>query len=409
MRPCSASISVSKARAKRFSLHRSLLLAGSGLCGLLLVVLAALVYLSWRDLERVHYLQQLVSELDRLQALHLQVQLTKIVSDMEIELEGAIAGTFVLLILLALGVFTAKTWLFAPLSHLNALLLRLAEGYFEPIATKAPPPPWDTLIANYNHLVERLGELEAAHVARARSLEEQVRAAASTLLLQSQNLARAERLAALGELAAGLAHELRNPLAGIQVALCNLRAECSDPALKPRFDLILAEIDRLNRHLTHLLDQARHQPEPIQTIDLDRTVRELLELVRYQLPEGIRLHYREIGETWVWLPEIGLRQALINLILNAAHALGQEGNIWIDIQKSDDRLYVRVSDDGPGFPEALLKSGIRPFASGKDGGTGLGLLMVKRFVKSLDGNLLLNQRQPHGACVTLEIPCKLPS
>ncbi|MCX8048146.1 MAG: ATP-binding protein [Methylohalobius sp.] len=392
---------------KRFSLHRSLLLAVGLLFCLLVAVLAALGYLSWRDLERVHNLQQL-AELDGREPLHLQAQLAKIVSDMQIELEGSIAGTIALLILFTLGTLAARTWLFIPLSYLNDLLLRLAEGDFEPISAKAPPPPWDRLIANYNDLVRRLSELEAAHLARARSLEKQVRAAASALLSQSQNLARAERLAALGEMAASLAHELRNPLAGIQVALHNLRAECADPALKPRVDLILAEIERLNRYLNRLLDQARHQPEPLQKIDLDRTVREVLELVRYQLPEGIRLHYQPCEEKQAWLPETGLRQALINLLLNAAQALGTAGNIWIEIGCTEERLALRISDDGPGFPAELLKIGIRPFATGKDNGTGLGLLMVKRFVQSLDGHFKLSQMQPHGACVTLEIPCKPP-
>lgn len=471
MRLCSASISGSKARLVPTSFYRPLLLTGILLCGLLLAVLVAFVYLSWRNLERVHHIKQVVGELDRLQALHLQFQkaldqphpiqtaalrsrlaqtpidkpsqqaisellsqnrlydahrllqnllkrqtdsagnlLSKVVEDIQIELQGGLAATFALLVLLALGGFLARHWLLTPLARMNELFLRLAEGHFEPIAHKTSAPPWDTLIANYNHMVKRLGELEAAHRARTRSLEEQVRAAARALLSQSQDLARAERLAALGELAAGLAHELRNPLAGIQVALCNLKAECADPATRQRFDLILAELERLSRHLTHLLDQARHQPEPMQEIDLDHTIREVLELVRYQLPEGIRLHYQSANHAAaLLLPETGLRQALINLILNAAQALGEAGNIWIKSECVEDRLVLQVSDDGPGFPEELLKSGIRPFASGKDGGTGLGLLMVKRFVKSLDGDLKLGQRQPHGACVILEIPCKLRS
>ncbi|GAB6067675.1 hypothetical protein JCM13664_09930 [Methylothermus subterraneus] len=447
-----------------------MLLTGIVLCALLLAVLLAFVYLSWRNLERIHHIRQVIGELDQLQTLQLQFQkaldrpgqsdlyalqnqlaqtpiakhsqaiftllaqnrlyeaqrrlqgllkrqansttnlLTQVVEDIQIELEGGLAATVALLILLILGGILARHWLLVPLTRMNELFLRLAEGHFEPIAHQNLAPPWNTLIANYNHMVQRLGELEAAHRARARSLEDQVRAAARTLLAQSQDLARAERLAALGELAAGLAHELRNPLAGIQVALCNLRAECSDPAVSSRFDLILAELERLNRHLNHLLDQARHQPEPLQEVDLDRTVREVLELMRYQLPEGIRLHYQARGETRVWLPEIGLRQALINLVLNAAQALGQKGNIWIEVhQAADNRLIVRVRDDGCGFPEEVLTRGIRPFASGKDGGTGLGLLMVKRFVTSLDGRLHLGQNSPHGACVTLEIPCKPPS
>ncbi len=336
--------------------------------------------------------------------------LTQVVADTELELEAGLGGMAVLILLLVLGILLTWRWLLSPLKRMNVLLLQLAEGRFEPIDTDDSSPPWRTLLDNYNRMVNRLAELEKARRERTQLLESQVRRAASALLAQNRDLARAERLAAVGEVAAGLVHELRNPLAGIRVALHNLRAECRDEATGQRFDFILAELERLSRHLNRLLDQSRHQPEPLREVDLAHLVGETLELLRYQIPAAIHLHIRVPDALRVRLPETGLRQVLINLVLNAAQALGENGgNIWVHARLEQDRLCLEIADDGPGFPKELLEHGIRPFASGRDGGTGLGLLMVKRFVAELDGRLTLANREGGGACVTLKIPCVPPS
>lgn len=336
-----------------------------------------------------------------------RILIAQVVADSELELEAAWMGLAGMLFLLALGTILMRHWLLLPLKRMNTLLLHLAEGRFEPIAGTDTTPLWHSLLANYNRMVRRLATLERARRERTRALESQVSAAARTLLAQSQDLARAERLAALGELAAGVAHELRNPLAGIRMALHNLRSECADPGLQNRFDLVIAELERLGHHLNQLLDQARHQPEPIREVDLDRTIGETLTLLRYQIPDCIRLHPPHPTGLKVLLPETGLRQAIINLILNAAQAIGTNpGNIWIRTRRDAERLILEVADDGPGLPQSLLSMGIRPFASGRDSGTGLGLLTVKRFITALDGRVHLGRNDPTGALITVEIPCQ---
>ncbi len=335
--------------------------------------------------------------------------LAKVVTDTELELETSLLGMAVLIFLAALAAILARRWLIAPLRRMNALLVQLADGRFEPIDTRDSTPPWQTLLRNYNHLVNRLAELEQVRRERTEQLETQVRQATGALLAQNRDLVRAERLAAVGELAAGLAHELRNPLAGIRVALHNLRTESGDEETRHRFDLIISELERLSRHLNQLLDQARHQPEPLRRLDLVEVVEETLELLHYQLPASVHLHIEIPAGLDARLPETGLRQVLINLVLNSAQELGEEGgNIWIIFQVHDDRLTIEVADDGPGFSRELLGHGILPFNSGHDGGTGLGLLMVKRFVTNLDGRIKLDNRPEGGARVILEIPCIHP-
>ena len=334
--------------------------------------------------------------------------LAQVVRDTEVERKAAFVGLVVLSGLFALGILLTWRWLLLPLRRMNVLLLQLADGRFEPIDSHDSGPPWRPLLDNYNRMVRRLAELERARRERTEQLESQVRQAATTLLAQNRDLARAERLAAVGEVAAGLAHELRNPLAGIRLALHNLHSETDDPEIRRRLELVIAELERISRHLNHLLDQARHRPEPLQTFELAHVIEETLALLRYQLPPGIELDCRIPAGLQVRLPETGLRQVLINLILNAAQVLENRGHIRIDASVEGERLILTVSDDGPGFPQVLLDQGIRPFASSRDGGTGLGLLMVKRFVSGLDGRLQLANRPEGGARVTLEIPCVPP-
>ncbi|BCX81664.1 two-component system, NtrC family, sensor kinase [Methylomarinovum caldicuralii] len=334
--------------------------------------------------------------------------LAQIVADTEMERRAAFVGLIVLSGLLALGALLTWRWLLLPLRRMNLLLLQLADGRFEPIDNPDSSSPWRPVLDNYNRMVRRLAELERARRERTEQLESQVRRAASTLLAQNRDLARAERLAAVGEVAAGLAHELRNPLAGIRLALHNLRSDTDDPETWRRLDLVIAELERISRHLNQFLDQARHRPEPPRTFELAPVVQETLELLRYQLPPDIALQCHIPTGLQVQLPETGLRQVLINLVLNAAQALGTRGCIRIEARIEPGRLLLTVSDDGPGFPPSLLAHGVRPFASSRDGGTGLGLLMVKRFVSALDGRLELANRPEGGARVTLEIPCAPP-
>jgi two-component system, NtrC family, sensor kinase len=210
---------------------------------------------------------------------------------------------------------------------------------------------------------------------------------------------------------ARIAHELRNPLAGIKLACTNLRQELSQrlgsPEYNERIDMVTGEIDRIIVMQDTLLDHTRHQPEPSRNITIARTVNDLIKLARYQIPPRIQLEQRIPEDIVRRLPEGQFRQSLLNLVLNAMQALGErEGRIMIEANLTDDSLRLDVCDDGPGFPPDLLEYGIRAFITHRAGGTGLGLSMVQRFARSVGGSVKLSNREPHGACVTLELPCR---
>jgi len=231
-----------------------------------------------------------------------------------------------------------------------------------------------------------------------------VRAATRALLEQQRSLARAERLAATGELAASVAHELRNPLAAIHLALQNLRGEMRDADLSLRVDRVVQEVERLTRLLNQLLDASRHAPEPSREIQLAGLVAELLELTRHQLPTTIALENRVEPSLTCRLPQDRLRQSLLNLLLNAAAALGEAGVITIAARREGEKIRIEVSDDGPGFAAEIIDGGIRPFASTREQGTGLGLAIVRRFARDMGGEVTLSNCTPHGARVTLLLP-----
>jgi len=340
--------------------------------------------------------QRLVESVERSTAMDLKIGI--------ITLLAFPAGAILLIYLL-------RRRILAPLKHLGFLMTLLAQKNYSPAPVVAIDPLLRPLTENYNQMVTRLAELEKEHEERERDLECQVESATRTLLEQHRSLSNSERLAAVGEMMARIAHELRNPLAGVKLACTNLREELNQrlgsPEYNERIDMITGEIDRIITMQNTLLDHSRHKPEPSYDITIATTVNDLIKLASYQIPRQIQLEQHIADDIVCHLPEGLFRQSLLNLILNANQALGErEGRITIDAILSEGMLRLDVCDDGPGFPPDLLEFGIRAFITHRAEGTGLGLSMVQRFARTVGGNVLLSNRTPHGACVTLELPCR---
>jgi signal transduction histidine kinase len=330
----------------------------------------------------------------------------KLLEDINFDTQTELYIALVTFTLILLGAMLFLNYrILHPLNDLRQLLERLTEENYTPITLAHLDPLLFPVFNSYNALVIHLAELEEAKRLFAQSLQREVRLATQALLEQQYSLARAERLAAIGEVAAELAHEIRNPLAGIQMAFNNLRREIDDQNQCERMDLISSELKRLARLLNDMLDQSRHSPETATDFNMSTLICDLLTLTRYQITESIELIGDTPNDLPVHLPESGIRQALLNLILNAADALeGNPGLIRIKARSEAHGLRINVFDNGPGFSQDLLNYGIRPFRTSRQGGTGLGLAMVQRFVKDVGGTVKLSNQQPHGACVTVRLP-----
>jgi signal transduction histidine kinase len=336
------------------------------------------------------------------EALQREKLLSEISRDTETEL--SVASVTLALILLFTLLFL-KRQILQPLTDLQRLLQRLTEGNFTPFTTEHLDPLLLPVFNSYNEMVIHLADLEQAQQLHAQSLQQEVRLATQALLEQQHTLARTERLAAIGEVAAELAHEIRNPLAGIQMAFSNFRREINDPEQLDRLNMINAELKRLTLLLNNMLDQSRHTPELAVDFELIHLIQDLISLTRYQLAENISLSIETHQPIQLHLPESMLRQVLLNLILNAAQALeGQSGIIDLKVAETEQGVSIQVIDNGNGFPQELLDYGIRPFRTSHQRGTGLGLAMVQRFVKNIGGQIQLSNQIPQGACVTILLP-----
>ena len=207
-----------------------------------------------------------------------------------------------------------------PLDTLGNLMTLMSRQDYTSASTDKVDPMLLPLFENYNRMVDRLVTLEQAHQQREETLAAAVRRATRILLTQQHRVAQAERLGAIGEIAASVAHELRNPLTATYMALQNLHRDLDDRDLVARVDLIIIEILRINRQLDLLLEGARQTPEPLVDVDVVAVLGELRTLIRYQINEKIDLDL-DAPVTLAWrLPEEQFRQGVLNLILNAAQA-----------------------------------------------------------------------------------------
>jgi C4-dicarboxylate-specific signal transduction histidine kinase len=322
-----------------------------------------------------------------------------------VELGLAITALLVLPATALLVLMMLRERISRPLRDLNHLLALLGEQSLRPAPIAGVAPLLQPVITNYNQLVERLAKALATNKTYQAALESRVRVAAATLLRQRIALAEADRLSAVGEMSARVAHELRNPLAGIQVALANLLQDCGEQDQRERLQLISAEVARMARLLDALLMPARRQAEPRQRVDVHKLISELLDLARYQVPGQIELTNAVEKDLCFCLQPDALRQMLLNLVLNSSHAIGNTpGTIALTGTLAGSHLHICVRDDGPGFPGELLGSGPRPFHSSRSGGSGLGLSTVARMARAMGGRLDLQNLGPAGAMAEIVLP-----
>jgi len=219
---------------------------------------------------------------------------------------------------------------------------------------------------------------------------------------------RNDQMAALGQLAAGLAHELRNPLTAMKTIVDAARRDEPGVSLDGRDLAVLdEEILRLNRVLQSFLDYARPPQIAKRPVDLGLIAEKTRQLVAGRAEQqSIRVSLEQPdGPVTVNADPEQLRQVLLNLVLNAFDAIGDAGEVTIRISREEQGdAVITVADSGPGIPQAIRDRLFEPFVSTKESGTGLGLTMCRRIVEDHGGRIEASNSQTGGAVFTVRLP-----
>ncbi|MGE0439001.1 MAG: sensor histidine kinase [Gemmatimonadales bacterium] len=307
---------------------------------------------------------------------------------------GALVGTGALVLLLVVTGALAAGSVTTPLRRLAAAAERFGQtGRYDPVATPAAGEV-GVLVESFDTMADGLA-----------------RSRAEVDALHARDLARAQQLATVGELASGVAHEIRNPLTGVRGALDLAIRTLPEPAeARPLLEEAQAQVERMETTTTQLLRYAR--PPELRVIETDTA--ELAErAVTIVAPQAASAGVALRLDSAPWPvrvrvdPEM-MVQVLVNLLLNAVDAAGLDGSVDVQLAADGAAALIRVCDTGPGVAEAARESIFRPFFTTKSRGTGLGLSISRQIVTRHGGELTLEDTPGGGATFTVSLPIAVP-
>jgi signal transduction histidine kinase len=302
----------------------------------------------------------------------------------------------VIILILSLGGGLLGSWLISrslarPLSELTGAMAVVGSGQLDhPITPRSR---------------DEIGELAGAFG----RMTENLRAKISLLERTQAQLVQSEKLASIGEMAAAVAHGLRNPLASLRAAAQMVRQHPEAPSSTEHLDAIVEEVDRLDRRISHLLSFSRPAPFHPMPESVPRLVEGLLPAFSGPLRERQVELQLDLPDS---LPEVRvdpmqLEQALVEIVSNALDAMPSGGRLRIGAVWNGDKpgaqVVIEISDTGPGIPEHVLPSVCEPFFTTRQEGTGLGLAIAKRYVEQNGGRLEIVS-QAGGTTVRVRLP-----
>ncbi len=227
-----------------------------------------------------------------------------------------------------------------------------------------------------------------------------------------EKLTRAEHLAGIGQLAASLAHEIKNPLAGISGAIQIIRDELSDDdPHQPILHEVLGQINRLDATVKDLLQYARPTPPRVSRISLNAVVRRVLSVLREEPSlQRVRVAYDNVPtDTVVYADDAQVEQLVMNLLINAAHASEQGGTVHLRIADNAVSVMLTVRDEGKGMTKDVLGKAFEAFFTTKTKGTGLGLPICRRIAEAHGGEIEIASEVGKGTVVTVTLPHSGPA
>jgi signal transduction histidine kinase len=322
----------------------------------------------------------------------------------------ALYGAVVAFALLVVAYAALTRLIVRPLDALSAAARRVAAGARRLDAPSQGPSEIADLSTS---LAEMTAKLKADEQRMRHQIDELERGALKLREAQDR-LIRSERLASVGRLAAGLAHEIGNPIAallGLEDLL--LTGDLAPDEQRDFLVRIRSETERIHRVLRDLLEFARPASAPSRrTEDEPGSVSEALaDVVALVRPQQALRDVELLVVASEDLPRVALgreriMQVFLNLLLNAADATGPHGHITMRAERQDDQIVIAVEDDGPGIDPAIVPRLFEPFVSTKEvgKGTGLGLAVCRGIVESVGGSIRLDEGRERGAAFVVALP-----
>jgi two-component system, NtrC family, sensor histidine kinase HydH len=264
------------------------------------------------------------------------------------------------------------------------------------------------LLPVIGYLTQQLAEANRAAARKAEAAVEQLAEANRNLHAAEATVRRTERLAALGQLSAGLAHELRNPL-GTMKASAELLAKHVEPAdevAREMAGFISSEVDRTNALVTRFLDFARPLALRLEKTDLAQMIDQAVaEVGKHAPPFDIAIYKNYSPDIPPFLLDGQLMERVIyNLLLNAAQASRPGGSITVKTRQFDDTVEIAVIDRGAGIDPKHMENIFNPFFTTKASGTGLGLAIVSKIVDEHDGKITVESESGAGTIFRVYLP-----
>jgi len=263
--------------------------------------------------------------------------------------------------------------------------------------------------AEKKRLVDEKRRLEEEIKRHAEDLETRVAERTAQLVEAHERLSHQEKIAALGRVAAQVAHEVKNPLAGLLLYSLHLKSKVAGKLSDGEAALIDKIVETIN-HLSSTVEQILNFARPVslapRRADLNRLVRDVLQLLEPQIAANrieVRLSLSEPDAAGL-LDESSLRSALMNLMLNAIQAMPSGGTLCVSTGRAGGAVRLEITDTGAGVSEEQLKNIFEPFYTTKPQGLGLGMPFAKKIVEQHGGTISIDSRPGEGTTIRVELP-----
>lgn len=217
---------------------------------------------------------------------------------------------------------------------------------------------------------------------------------------------RTERLKAVATLAAGMAHEIKNPLTSIKTFAEYLPEKYDDPAFREKFAKIMGqEVDKMNEMIQRLLEFAKPAPPQLGLIEVSNIIKETLDFIQGTLvKKQVQVETNFNAPDQVAADKAQLKQVFLNLLLNSVEAMDKPGRINISTSRENGHLRIDIEDNGPGIAPGDLHRIFDPFFTTKPSGTGLGLSVVHGIIRGHGGRIDIDSQVGKGTAVHIELP-----